>query len=84
MAGGAQDMTKSIPNGAANAETKTAQLHVSFISKQVAYLVSEETIRSLFSSFGKVVDVVLKKATFDQVSFLSNILLITTNFTQLV
>jgi hypothetical protein len=68
MTNGAQDMTQVMPNGAAAGETKTAQLHVSFISKQVAYLVSEETIRSLFSSFGKVVDVVLKKATFDQVS----------------
>jgi hypothetical protein len=47
--------------------TDTAQVHVSFISKQIDYLISEATLRSLFSRFGEVVDVALKKSQFDEV-----------------
>jgi hypothetical protein len=50
---------------------KTSQIHVSFISKQVDALVSEATLRSLFSSCGEVVDVTIKKSHFDQVILLS-------------
>jgi hypothetical protein len=48
--------------------TDTAQIHVSFISKQVAGLITEETLRSLFGHYGTVVDVTIKKSRFDQVS----------------
>jgi hypothetical protein len=46
---------------------ETAQVHVSFISKQVDSLVSEATLRSIFSIYGTVVDVALKKSQFDKV-----------------
>lgn len=46
---------------------ETAQIHVSFISKQVNFLVSESTLRGLFGTFGEIVDVALKKTQFDQV-----------------
>jgi RNA recognition motif-containing protein len=46
---------------------ETAQIHVSFISKQVDFLVSESTLRELFGRFGEIVDVALKKTQFDQV-----------------
>lgn len=46
---------------------KTAQIHVSFISKQVDALVSEATLRSLFGMYGAVLDVTIKKSQFDQV-----------------
>jgi hypothetical protein len=46
---------------------KSAQIHVSFISKQVDALVSEATLRSLFTLYGNVVDVTLKKSQFDPV-----------------
>lgn len=47
-------------------KAETAQIHVSFISKQVDVLISEATIRALFSLYGKVVDVALKKSQFDR------------------
>jgi hypothetical protein len=50
---------------------KSAQIHVSFISKQVEALVSEATLRSLFSLYGNVVDVTLKKSQFDPVRIFS-------------
>lgn len=45
---------------------ETAQIHVSFISKQVEHLISEATLRSLFSNYGEVIDVALKKSQFDK------------------
>jgi hypothetical protein len=45
----------------------SAQIHVSFLSKQVRFLVSEATLRGLFSSFGEVLDVAIKKSQFEQV-----------------
>lgn len=50
----------------------TAQIHVSFISKQVDALITEETLRSLFSNYGQVVDVAIKKSKFDHVRVSSN------------
>lgn len=51
----------------ATSKRETAQIHVSFISKQVDQLISEATIRSLFSNYGEVLDVALKKSQFDKV-----------------
>ena len=51
----------------ATSRKETAQIHVSFISKQVDQLISEATIRSLFSNYGEVLDVALKKSQFDKV-----------------
>jgi hypothetical protein len=45
---------------------ETAQVHVSFISKQIDVLISEATIRGLFGLYGEVVDVALKKSQFDK------------------
>ena len=49
-------------------QVQTAQVHVSFISKQVDILISEATLRALFGMYGEVVDVALKKSQFDRVS----------------
>jgi hypothetical protein len=51
---------------APTSKKETAQIHVSFISKQVDQLISEATIRSLFSNYGEVLDVALKKSQFDK------------------
>jgi RNA recognition motif-containing protein len=45
----------------------SAQIHVSFLSKQVDVLITETTLRSLFSRFGEVVDVAIKKIQFNPV-----------------
>ena len=50
-------------------QVQTAQVHVSFISKQVDVLISEATLRALFGMYGEVIDVALKKSQFDRVSF---------------
>eukprot|EP01031_Cornospumella_fuschlensis_P024800 gene24800-29965_t len=47
-------------------KAETAQIHVSFISKQIDMLISETTLRSLFGVYGEVVDVALKKSQFDK------------------
>jgi hypothetical protein len=50
------------------ADPPSAQIHVSFLSKQVDVLITETTLRSLFSRFGEVVDVAIKKIQFNPVS----------------
>eukprot|EP01040_Poterioochromonas_malhamensis_P009484 gene9484-10299_t len=45
---------------------ETAQIHVSFISKQVDALITEATLRGLFSMYGEIVDVAIKKTQFDK------------------
>lgn len=45
---------------------ETAQLHVSFFTKQVELLITEATLRALFGMCGEVVDVALKKSQVDQ------------------
>ncbi|RYG94268.1 hypothetical protein EON65_57780 [archaeon] len=51
-------------------KAETAQIHVSFISKQIDMLISEATLRSLFGAYGEVVDVALKKSQFDKVDMI--------------
>lgn len=52
----------------------TAQIHVNFISERPmpgmpeAFMVTEESLRQLFSFYGKVVDVTIKKTNFHQVN----------------
>lgn len=43
------------------ASNQTAQVHISYISKQMDTVIDEYSIARLFSNFGQVVDVVLKK-----------------------
>jgi hypothetical protein len=47
---------------------ETAQLHFSFISKQNVFVVTEATIRDVFSHFGFVQDVSIKKTTVEKVN----------------
>jgi hypothetical protein len=49
-------------------ELTTAQIHVSYISKQVEVVISEDTLRKIFEHFGVVVDVAIKKSQYDPVS----------------
>jgi hypothetical protein len=58
------------PNSKFTKPIETAQIHVSFISKQIDELISEATLRSLFGLYGEVVDVAIKKSQFDKVSSL--------------
>jgi RNA recognition motif-containing protein len=44
----------------------SAQIHFSFISKQNSQVVTEASIREVFSQFGEVIDVCLKKSVIDQ------------------
>ena len=44
----------------------SAQVHFSFISKQNRYLITEDTIRALFSQFGEVKEVSMKKSSVDK------------------
>mmetsp|Transcript_13316 Transcript_13316/g.14424 ORF Transcript_13316/g.14424 Transcript_13316/m.14424 type:complete len:379 (+) Transcript_13316:93-1229(+) len=44
---------------------RTAQIHISYISRQTDAVISESSLRSLFSQFGEVVDVTIKKSQFD-------------------
>jgi hypothetical protein len=59
-------MDKPIKSKEGPSRTDTAQIHVSFISKQTEALITEETLRSLFGRYGQVVDVSIKKSKFDQ------------------
>lgn len=47
---------------------RTAQVHISYLSKQLNSIVSEEFLRDIFSNFGEVVEVALKKVSIDPVS----------------
>lgn len=44
---------------------QTAQIHFSFISRQIEQIVSELTLRQLFGQFGEVLDVAIKKSSID-------------------
>lgn len=44
---------------------KTAQVHISYLTKQMNLVVSEHFIRDIFSHFGEVIEVSLKKVCFD-------------------
>ena len=58
-----------VPQPDNSKSVETAQVHVSFISKQIDVLISEATLRALFGLYGEVIDVALKKSQFDRVSF---------------
>lgn len=49
---------------------RSAQVHISYLSKQLNAMVSEQMIYELFSNFGKVLEVSLKKKCVDTVRFL--------------
>jgi RNA recognition motif-containing protein len=44
----------------------TAEIHFSFVSKQSTYLVTEATLRGIFSRFGEIQDISIKKTLFNQ------------------
>jgi RNA recognition motif-containing protein len=44
----------------------TAEIHFSFVSKQSTYLVTEATLRAIFSRFGEIQDISIKKTLFNQ------------------
>lgn len=46
----------------------TAQIHVTFVSKNVHQPISELDLRNIFERFGNVVDVAIKKSVFNKVS----------------
>jgi hypothetical protein len=51
-------------------ETPKAQVHISFISKQIDFLVTEDYLTNMLSYFGPVSRVILKKTNIDRVSSL--------------
>lgn len=46
----------------------TAQIHVSFTARDPSYPVTEATLRELYSRFGELVDVTIKKTVFNKVN----------------
>jgi hypothetical protein len=48
---------------------KFIQVHVSFISKQMDIFVTEKVLRDIFSPFGEIADVAIKKHTTIVVKF---------------
>ena len=48
---------------------KSVQVHVSYVSRQVDLIVNENSLRTLFSGFGEVVDVSIKQSSIARVSF---------------
>eukprot|EP01035_Chromulina_nebulosa_P040862 gene40862-55223_t len=46
---------------------ETSSIHVTYISYQIEKLVTEESLRAIFSTFGDVIDASIKKSTVDQV-----------------
>lgn len=51
-----------------DAPEPTAQVHFSYLSKQLNVLITEATIRKVFLRFGEVKDITIKKSAFDDVS----------------
>lgn len=47
-------------------EIETSAVHVSFISYQTSRLVTEESLRALYSKYGRVLDVSIKKSMIDR------------------
>lgn len=59
-------------NNLAPKPMRSAQVHISYLSKQLNAMVSEQMIYELFSNFGKVLEVSLKKKCVDTVSHSSS------------
>jgi len=51
--------------GSGTKQTRSAQVHISYLTKQLGVLVTEQMIFDLFSSFGHVLEVSLKKKCVD-------------------
>jgi polyadenylate-binding protein len=60
---------KFLPMNNERKAKRTAQVHITFNSKNINLLVSETTLRTLFSQFGEIVDVTINKTSFDKVFF---------------
>jgi hypothetical protein len=60
-------MKKMQMNYYKNLPLESAQVHFSFISKQNAHFVTEATIRSVFSTFGELINISIKKSEIDRV-----------------
>ena len=48
-------------------KTKDAQIHFSYVTSR-ATPVTEETLHNVFSNFGNLIEIVMKKAEFNRVS----------------
>lgn len=48
-----------------DSNSTTAQVHFSYLTQQTRLLITEETIRNIFSQFGEVDDVTIKKSCLD-------------------
>ncbi len=46
----------------------SSSVHISYISYQLNHIITEESLRILFSSFGVVLDTSIKKSYIDEVS----------------
>ena len=55
----------SIPQAPKN--LRTAQVHISYLSKQLNFIISEQFLRDVFSNFGTVLEIALKKTCVDPV-----------------
>lgn len=64
----------SLHNGQRNPISKDhlIQVHMSFISKQAAYIVDEAVLRGIFAAFGEVADISIKKHAFMMVRLYYN------------
>lgn len=51
---------------APHAHARTAQVHFSYLSKQLDFIISEAFLWDVFSSFGEVVEISLKKSACDE------------------
>jgi hypothetical protein len=63
------------PNNAAGGlqapkNLRTAQVHISYLSKQLNFIISEQFLRDVFCNFGQVLEIALKKTCVDPVSVL--------------
>jgi len=45
--------------------SRTAQVHISYLSKQLNFIISEQFLRDIFGNFGNVLEIALKKTCVD-------------------
>lgn len=50
--------------------SRTAQVHFSYLSKQLEFIITEAFLWDVFSSFGEVMEISLKKCSCDEVCLL--------------
>ncbi len=55
-----------------NAKDVFVQVHVSFISRQTQIIIGEKVLRDIFSPYGVIADVTVKKHTLNMVSLVTS------------